>query len=257
MPEITPKSKPQAIILAAGQGTRLAPLTENLPKTLLRVNGEWLLNIIVERVLAVGITDIIIAIGHASGEIKRHVSKYFSDVTIKFVENPIYRETNSTYSLWLTKDVVAEDFITINADTIFNRGILAAMVDADYEICMSIDDTMAGPLPEDNMKVTIVDGLIRDASKVVPPELTHGDALGVYRFRGNGAKALFAKLDELVKSNIIDQLFTFAVKSIMHEYDVYPVSARGMSWIEIDDHKDLADAQAVVAAIHREEAGAT
>jgi len=249
-------NKPQAIILAAGQGTRLSPLTDNMPKTLLQVNGERLLDIIMERILAVGITDIIIATGHAADEIKTHIATVYPDADVKFVDNPIYHETNSTYSLWLTKDIVADDFITINADTIFNQGILAAMLEADYDICMSIDDTMTGPLPEDNMKVTIVDGLIRDASKVIPPELTHGDALGIYRFRGPGVAALFAKLDELVDTGVVDQLFTFAVKSIMQHTDVYPVSAHGLSWIEIDDHKDLADAAPVVEAIHDEEAGA-
>lgn len=250
------KKPPQAIILAAGQGTRLAPLTDHTPKTLLKVNNERLIDIIIERVLAVGVTEIIIATGHASVVLKAHITETYPGVDIKFVDNPIYLETNSTYSLWLTKELIGEDIVTINADTIFNRGILQAMIDADHEISMSIDDTMVGELPEDNMKVTIIDGLIRDASKVIPPELTHGDALGIYRFKGAGIKALFGKLDELVATGVVDQLFTFAVKSIMQSTAVYPVSAHGLAWIEIDDHKDLADAEPVVRAIHDEEAGA-
>ena len=57
---------------------------------------------------------------------------------------------------------------------------------------MSIDDTVSGVLPEDNMKVTIIDGLLRRASKNIPPERTHGDAIGIYRFKGKGTKFLFS-----------------------------------------------------------------
>ena len=246
---------PQAVILAAGQGSRLLPLTKELPKTLLKVNGCSILDYILNRVFDVGITDVIIVHGFRGEKIIRHVDEKYPDASVTYIFNPIFEKTNSTYSLWLTKDVIGKDIVVINADTLFGRGILEYLVDSDHDISLSIDDTMVGELPADNMKVTIVNGLLRDASKLIPPEKTHGDAIGIYRFKNRGIEILFSKLKELVDEDVLDQLFTFAVRSIMQKVDVHPVSTGGLSWIEIDDDNDLAKAAGVIEKILQEEKG--
>ncbi len=247
------ENMPQAVILAAGQGTRLAPLTDKLPKPLLKVGGKPIIYYILDRVREVGITDVVIVIGHYGDKLIEHVDGKYQDLSVRYVSNPIYAATNSTYSLWLTREIVGDDFVVINADTLFSTNILRFLVDAEHDIALSIDDTMVGELPTDNMKVTIVDGLLRDASKLIPPERTHGDAIGIYRFRNRGKEHLFAKLKQLVDENVLDQLFTFAVRSIMQETEVYPVGTGGLSWIEVDDHADLAMAERIVEEILQEE----
>jgi len=245
--------KTKAVILAGGRGTRLFPITRDLPKTLIHIHGKPIIEYILDRVVEIGIKEIIVVIGHYGGKIKKLVGDVYKGSSIKYIINPIYEQTNSTYSLWLTKEVVGEDLLVINADTIFNRGILKYLVESNYEVALSIDDTISGSLPEDSMKVTIIDGLIRNASKKIPPERTHGDAIGIYRFKGEGVKYLFNELDLLIEKNILDQLFTFAVKAIMAKKNVYPVSTNGLSWIEIDDQNDLKEAHLVVKNILDEE----
>jgi len=245
--------KTKAVILAGGKGTRLLPLTQKLPKTLIPILGKPIIEYILDRVVDIGIKEIIIVVGHYGEKIKRLVGYNYKGTSVKYITNPIYAQTNSTYSLYLTKDVVGKDFLVINADTIFNREILKYLVESDYEVALSIDDTVVGALPEDNMKVTIIDGLLRNASKKIPPERTHGDAIGIYRFKGKGTKFLFNELSQLVDRNITDQLFTFAVNTIMKKKNVYPVSTNGLSWIEIDDNNDLKEAHIVVKNILDEE----
>ena len=245
--------KTKAVILAGGRGTRLHPLTQDLPKTLIPIHGKPIIEYILERIVDIGTIEIIIVIGHYGEKIKKLVGRDYKGVLVKYITNPIYAQTNSTYSLYLTKDVVGEDFLVINADTVFNREILKSLVESNYEIALSIDDTVSGVLPEDNMKVTIIDGLLRRASKNIPPERTHGDAIGIYRFKGKGTKFLFSELSQLVDRNITDQLFTFAVNSMMKKKNIYPVSTNGLSWIEIDDNNDLQEARIVVKNILDEE----
>jgi L-glutamine-phosphate cytidylyltransferase len=243
----------KAVILAAGRGTRLLPLTKNLPKTLLELKGKPVLEYILERVTQNKVDEIIIAIGHHGDKIKNHVGDSYKGVPVKYVFNPIYDKTNSTYSLWLAKDVVGDDFIVINSDTFFSRDIIKYLIGFDCEIALAIDDSVTGELPEDAMKVTIVDGLIKDASKQIPPEKTHGDAIGIYKFKGEGVKLLYKELKRLVDENTLNQLFTFAVKALMEEHKVYPVSTRKLSWIEVDDHNDLKNAEKIVDKMLEEE----
>jgi choline kinase len=243
----------KAVILAAGRGTRLFPLTKDMPKTLLKVTGKPILEYILDRLANIGIAEIIIVVGHFGEKIKRHVGTDYRGIPVRYVFNPIYDKTNSTYSLWLTRDIAGDDFLVINADTLFSRDIIKYLVDSDHEIALSIDDTLIGELPEEAMKVTIVDGLIKDVSKKIVPEKTHGDAIGVYRFKGKGVKVLYDELKRLVDGKILDHLFTFAVRSLMDTFDVYSVSTRGLSWVEVDDPNDLKKAKKIVENMLKEE----
>jgi choline kinase len=243
----------KAVLLAAGRGTRLLPLTEAIPKSLLRLKGKPIIEYILDRAVEVGADGIVIVIGHFGDKLKEHVGDNYKGVPVEYIFNPIYDKTNSTYSLWLARDVAGEDFVVINADTICSRNVLKYIFDANHEIALAVDDSLKGALPEEAMKVTIIDGRIRDASKKIPPEKTHGDAIGIYKFKGKGVEELYNELQRVVDENILDQLFTFAVKRLMDRFDVYPVSTEGLAWIEIDDHKDFKDAEEVVARMSEED----
>jgi choline kinase len=243
----------KAVLLAAGRGTRLLPLSADTPKTLLPVGGKAILDYILERVAAAGIPEAVIATGHRADRLMAHVGSLRPGLSVRYVHNPVYDRTNSTYSLWLAREEAGDDFVVINADTLFSRDILRFLVRSDHEIALAVDDTIAGALPEEAMKVTVVDGRITDASKTIPPERAHGDAIGLYRFRAGGARLLWDELGRLVAANVLDQLFTYAVKRLMPVAAVYPVSTRGLAWIEVDDVNDLRRAEGVVARMLAEE----
>lgn len=245
--------KTKAILLAAGQGTRLLPLTNEIPKCLIKLKEKSVIEHILDRLVDIGINEIIIVIGYFGDKLKSHLGDNYKGVPIKYIDNPIYHKTNSTYSLWLAKDVVGDDFIVINADTLCTKDILKFMIESDHEIALAIDDTLIGELPDDAMKVTIENGLIKNASKQIPADKTHGDAIGIYKFKGNGVRELYDELEKVINENILDQLFTFAVRRIMERSNVYPVSTKGLPWIEIDDHNDLKNARSVIEDIFEEE----
>jgi pyruvate,water dikinase len=243
----------KAVLLAAGQGTRLLPLTNEIPKSLIKIKERSIIEYIIDRLVDIGIKEIIIATGHCGHKLKDKIGDNYRGVPVTYVDNPIYDKTNSTYSLWLAKDFVGDDFIVINADTICTKDVLKDIAESDYEIALAVDDTLTGELPEDAMKVTIVNGLIKNASKQIPVEKTHGDAIGIYKFKGRGVIELYNELERVINEKILDQLFTFAVRRLMDRIDVYPVSTKGLPWIEIDDHEDLKNAEEVVEKILEEE----
>lgn len=236
----------QVIILAAGQGTRLLPLTKNLPKTMLQVNGKSIIDYILDSFDFNVIDEIIIVTGHCSNLVESHVGKSKNNVPIKYVKNDIYNKTNSIYSLWLTKNYIKNDIIIINADTIIHKDIFDILVNSDFKSGLAIDDTVKAPLPEEAMKASIKENIIYDVSKTISDEKTDGDAIGVYKFDKESLNVLFEEIDNLLKNSITDKLFTFAVQRILSKINIYSISTKGKPWIEVDDLNDLNEFKSMV-----------
>ena len=242
-------TKTQIVILAAGQGRRLLPLTKNLPKTMLKVQGVSIIDHILEAIDMNVINEILITVGHSKSVVMNYLKNEYKGIPVKYVDNPKHSETNSLYSLWLAKKFLKEKIAIINADTIFNKKILENLINSKYEAALAIDDTISIPLPDEAMKVTIENKKIIDVSKTILPEKTNGDAIGIYKFSGKSLKILMSELDNLVSKSITKQLFTYAVKNILKKTDIFSVSTEGRGWIEIDDENDLNAAQDLINKI--------
>ena len=242
-------NKTQIIILAAGQGKRLLPLTKNLPKTMLKVGGIPIIHHIFNSINLKSINEILIVVGHSKDVIMNYLKNDYKGIPIKYLFNPKYNETNSLYSLWLAKKILKEKIAIINADTIFHKKILENLLNSEYEAALAIDDTISSPLPEEAMKATIIKNKIVDVSKTIPSEKTNGDAIGIYKFSGESLKILINELDRLISSSATKQLFTYAVRNILNKTDIFSVSTEGKAWIEVDDQNDLDAAQNLIKKI--------
>src|SRR5690554_5086347 len=96
----------QAIILAAGFGSRLRPITENIPKSLVEINGTPLLLNTLNHLSKYPINEVIIVIGHLKEKIMKKIGHEYKNMRILYVENPIFDKTNNVYSLYLTKNYI-------------------------------------------------------------------------------------------------------------------------------------------------------
>ena len=242
-------TKTQIVILAAGQGKRLLPLTKALPKTMLKVGDIPIIGHILSSINLNLINEILIAVGHNKEVVMNYLKNDFKGIAIKYVDNPKHAETNSLYSLWLARNFLKEKIAIINADTLFHKKILENLINSRYEAALAIDDTIPIPLPDEAMKATIENKKIVDVSKTILPEKTNGDAIGIYKFSGKSLKVLINELDNLVSNSVTKQLFTHAVKNILNKVDIFSVSTEGRSWIEIDDQNDLNTAETLIKKI--------
>src|SRR3989344_7035474 len=115
----------KAIILAAGIGSRLKPLTENIPKVMIPINGIPILGHQIINLIEEGIKEIYICVGYKKEVIIDYCKKEFKNINIKFIENKDFLSTNNMYSLYLAKNYFnGENFILINGDMIFDKKIL-------------------------------------------------------------------------------------------------------------------------------------
>jgi phosphoenolpyruvate phosphomutase len=119
----------KAIILASGVGSRLRPLTDRYPKSLLRVGGRTVIDYQLEALAKHGVCDIVITTGHLGKKLEEYV-RNTSVVPVQFVHNPKYESTNYIYSLWLTKGLVDDDIILLHGDLIFDSVLIKKLLDA-------------------------------------------------------------------------------------------------------------------------------
>ncbi|MBC8227917.1 NTP transferase domain-containing protein [bacterium] len=105
-----------AIILASGTGSRLMPLTKDIPKSLVKVNGKTIIDIEIENILYCGINKLIITIGYKGGKLRNYVKEKYSNLDVIFVENEKYDSTNYIYSMWLTRNFIDDDILLLHLD---------------------------------------------------------------------------------------------------------------------------------------------
>ena len=189
----------KAIILAAGIGSRIRPLTNNCPKSLLKIGDKTILERMISHIQDCNINEIIFVTGYLENQIKEYVKKKFPDIKTYFVTNKKYTETNTGFSLLLAKDFVRNsDFIKFDADVIFNKTILEKLIECEYENSLCIDKNIR--LDEEEIKVIIDDqDRILKANKTVDPKKAIGESIGIEKIGKNTAKILFQELEVMME----------------------------------------------------------
>ncbi len=120
-----------ALLLAAGTGTRLQPLTLDAPKCLTEVGGVPILERLVNNLRTQGFKRLIVVIGHLGDHIQEFLQQHAGDMQVDYVINPDYRTTNNIYSLWLARQQIREPFLLVESDLVFETSMLDDMLQPD------------------------------------------------------------------------------------------------------------------------------
>ena len=234
----------KALILAAGVGSRLAPLTDHLPKCLVEVNGTPILMKQIENLHACGITDITVVSGYLSHVLASAVRGKYPEIRI--LESVDYAVTNNMYSAYLARETMAgEAFLMMNADVFFDASVIRNLLACPHPNAVTVD---VGRYMEESMKVSEREGKLTAISKTIPPEQALGCSIDVYKFSAGAADAFFAKCAEYIEArNDRGQWSEVALRDILAYVDFHacPVGGR---WMEIDTPEDLALARELFAA---------
>jgi choline kinase len=233
----------KAIILAAGQGTRIRAVHGEHPKCLIEVDNTTILDHQLDALSKAGINDVAIVVGYEKQQIMNHVmSRRLSRIQrIHFIENPAFAITNNIYSLWLAVDWVrGGSFVVLNADVIFDAEILDTAVQAQAPISMIVD-----PLWRDEtMKVIIHGDRVVHMSKKISREQFSGTYIGITIFAKTIQERFIQKLNTLISAGRVNDFFNIAVQELADEgIRVGYSSTDGLAWAEIDDPGDLSFAQ--------------
>jgi len=233
----------KAIILAAGQGTRIRSVHGEHPKCLIQVEDGTILDHQLEGLSTAGIDEVAIVVGYEKEQIVTHVEGRKPSITsqIHFIENPAFAITNNIYSLWLAMDWLHGDsFVVLNADVVFDSAILRSAVRSCAPISMILD-----PLWRDEtMKVIIEGDRVIRMSKRISREDFNGTYIGITVFLRPIVDRFFRKTTELISAGHVNEFFNVAVEQLANEgVHVGYTCTEGAAWAEIDDPLDLTFAQ--------------
>lgn len=232
-----------AIILAAGMGRRLAL---GIPKCLIEIAGQTILQRQIQAFRSVGVNDFVIVVGYREGDVRAHVAGEVGRFT--FVHNPRYAQTNTIYSLYLARTHFGSGFLYANGDVVFDRRLPERLVQASESTVLAVKPGVCG---QEEVKVMpspdfpAGTGPILRIGKQLDPALCFGEFVGVARF-GEGFLAAYAgMLESCVESeNVIAEHFEAALDRLcILGHRVMPVDIRDLPCGEIDFPADLEQAR--------------
>jgi choline kinase len=237
------------MVLAAGAGRRLESLTEDLPKTLLPVDGErTILDIALGNLRRAGLEEVVVVTGYAAGRIeeRRPALEARHDVRLELVFNPKAEEWNNAYSLWCARDHFARGVLLCNGDTVHPPEVEERLLGGrgDAEIVLALDD--AKPLGEEEMKVLLDEaGLLRGINKAHDPAEAAGEYIGLTLIEPGAADGLAEALEATWRRDP-----SLYYEDGFQEYAdrggrVGVASVGGLEWVEVDDQADLDKARGV------------
>lgn len=233
----------KALILAAGLGTRLAPITDAIPKCLVRVNGKPIIIKQIENLHENGVTNITVVSGYKADVLEKAIHEKYPKTNI--IESVDYANTNNMYSAYVGQTAVnGGEFIMMNADVFFDASVVEVLLAFESANAIVVD---VGRYIEESMKVIEKNGRLVEISK----NIKRGDALGtsidVYRFSEEGGNAFFAKCAEYIEDKKeLKKWSEVALNAILSgcTFRACPLVGR---WFEIDNHEDLAAAEELFA----------
>jgi choline kinase len=239
----------RVIILAAGQGKRLLPLTADLPKALLDISGKPLLQWQMEAFAACGVTDFIVVTGYAAGLMDETIAALGRKLNVQTstVFNPFYSVADNLASCWMARGLMSQPFIQVNGDNVFRTDLVEKLLAAKTEI--GVAARTKDSYDSDDMKVVLDGDVIKAVGKALPLDAVNGEAVGFYRFGSKGAALYVAELELQMRDPAgLKRWFPATIDSLSSKTRVETIRVDGLQWCEVDFPEDLATARAEVGS---------
>ena len=231
-----------ALLLAAGMGSRLFPLTKSSPKCLTLVNEKSILERLVENLKKQGFKRLVIVTGYKNECIVDFLGSRSGDMSIEYIYSPLYRTTNNIYSLWMARNIINEPFVLLESDLVLNTSLLNEMVFPDKMAVAKMEPWLNGTtvsLNKQNQVTKFHKGTTDSYTDI------RYKTVNIYSFSSSSWRAVVKKLNQYIAMGSVncyyETVFTEMVadKSLSFE----SVSFDHKPWYEIDTINDLAEAE--------------
>ncbi len=230
----------KAIILSAGQGSRLLPLTEGRPKCLLPIGERSLIEWQVWALRQCGIKEIVVVVGYHADDVQYSLEKLAGpDLAIRTIYNPFYKLADNLASCWLARAEMKGEFLLLNGDTVLSPAIVKRLLAAPpAPITVTIDKKPA--YDSDDMKVELKGTRLLDIGKTLSPDHTHGESIGFLLFRKEGTGLFVDTLERIMRTpEGLKWWYLRAIADIAKRSEVQTCLIQGLEWGEVDFPADL------------------
>jgi choline kinase len=230
-----------ALLLAAGTGSRLRPLTLDAPKCLTEVSGEPILARLLDNLRIQGIKRLVVVTGYLDHCVREYLEENAADMQLDYVFNPVYQTTNNIYSLWLAKKAIEEPFVLIESDLVFEASMLEPMLIPDRIAVSNILPWMNGTMVELNADKAVK---AFHVSHDVDDERRY-KTVNICSLSSQSWQRVIARLDRYIEEGRVNEyyetVFAEMVADASLEFDAVLFSEN--KWYEIDAMEDLHQAE--------------
>ena len=236
----------KAIILSAGQGRRLMPLTEVTPKCCLRPGGVSILEWQITQLAVSGIDEVVVVTGFGHDAVEEVISR-IEGIKVRTLYNPFFRLSDNLGTCWVARGEMDSPFVLINGDTLFEAAVLQHLLtDADhYPVTLATDQKIS--YDSDDMKIWSERDRLCRVGKTLDLSHVNGESIGMMVFTRAGAEIFVNKVEDLMrKGDGLKRWYLSAIDELAQSGVVGVSSIHGLSWCEVDDPVDLAHAEQVV-----------
>lgn len=237
----------KVIILSAGQGKRLLPMTATLPKCLLTVQGKTIIEWQIDELHKCGIEEITVVVGYNADKVEELLRQRYGTKKIKTRYNADYATTDNLISCWMVRDEMTEDFILLNGDTLFEAPIVKSLLNSPVAP-ITVTVNLKNTYDADDMKVSLEGNRLTHVGKDIPQDKIDGESIGMILFRSSGPMLFRNGLENArADKTCARRWFLSVIDEIAGEETVLTCPIRGLAWCEIDYPADLKQADRIVA----------
>ena len=229
----------KAIILSAGQGSRLGHLVDDRPKCLIDFNGRTLLDRQLDTLEANGVHEAVVVTGFHDELIEAAIAARSGGPEVRTVYNPFYKVADNTGSLYMARQELAGDCLVWNGDTLVSRSLMAKVVaNSQPGICVTIDRKDEG-YDEDDMKVVEAGGRLKAIGKRIA-EGVNAESIGLLAFRSGGSEQFREAIERAMRTSEGTTIWYLRViNHIAQSADVWTLDISGEEWGEVDFPPDV------------------
>jgi len=237
----------KAIILSAGQGSRLGHLVDDRPKCLIDFGGRSLLDRQLDTLAGNGVGEAVVVTGFHDDLINEALSRRSGGPDVRTIYNPFYKVADNLGSLFMAREELSSDCLVWNGDTLVSDTLMARVVGNDRAgICVTID--RKDSYDEDDMKVVVdPDGRLRAIGKRISQGV-NGESIGLLAFRSGGAERFREAIERDIRAPEGTTIWYLRViHHLAERSDVWTFDINGEEWGEVDFPEDVERAQALVS----------
>ena len=230
----------RAIILSAGQGSRLLPLTAERPKCLIDFSGRSLIAWQVEMLARGGVTDFHVVTGFMTDMVEAELDRLAAEgrqITVHF--NPFYKVADNLGSCWIARHVMDRDFLILNGDTLICEDIVRRVQSgSDWPIAVTVD--VKDQYDSDDMKVSRHGERLLAIGKTLTPDQSNAESIGFLAFRGDGAGLFREAVRQFMRTPAgVENWYLKIIDALAPGGQVGTVSIEGLDWAEVDFLNDI------------------
>ena len=234
----------KAIILSAGQGSRLGHLVDDRPKCLIEFNGRSLLDRQLDTLAANGVDEAVVVTGFHDELVQAAVAARSGGPSVTTVFNPFYKVADNTGSLYMAREALSGDCLVWNGDTLVSNALMAKVVANDRAgICVTVDHKLS--YDDDDMKVVEADGRLKQIGKRIA-EGVNAESIGLLAFRAGGAETFREAIEAAMRTSEGTTIWYLRVIHHLAQHsDVWTLDISGEEWGEVDFPPDVDAARAL------------